>query len=308
MNELEQLMADEAVWGEVRAQEMTAQDHLHRYLGVRPAMLVTGVSVPQEQASEIIRRTDRFFRDLTSNDYPYLARISRKLRIPLWEDYERELRENPGYAAYEANLNALRGSDAYGAAVGGEHYDAYRAACSRYEEAHRRWLSSWGYIETEYVRSDWISAQYIYGPHGWCHPDGTIGHIDQVGKGQIGEEIHRDWWILARAFPFLDLGVTLVREGLYDGEVDTPQVGFLVRGGQVQVVDPVVVDVHAGHQFPTRGGAASRYSSSQGNQTVEDNLAALLTLSRIYGPAESQREIPWSWIEAWETHVPKENP
>jgi hypothetical protein len=256
---------------------MAEHDLMGRFLGVYPRMLVTGSPVGEAQAMEIIRRTDRLFGSLTSNDYPYLVRLARQLRIPLWEQYD------------------PRGD--------GDH----QAALRRWEEAHRRWLAAWGYIETEYVTNDWISDQFPFGPHGWCHPDGTIGHIDRVGKGQVAEEVYSDWCRLSQAFPFLDLGVSLAREGRYEGEMDAPQVGFLVRGGQVQVVDPEAVDVHAGHQPPTRGGPTSRYSSSSGEQSAEDNLAALHTISQIFGPAPVKRMIAWEWIEAWAAHAPEQD-
>lgn len=159
---------------------MTEHDLMGRFLGVYPRMLVTGIAIGEAQAMEIIRRTDRLFGSLTSNDYPYLVRVARKLRIPLWEQYD---------------------------------------------------------------------------PHG-------------------------------------------------DGD---HQVDFLVRGGQVQVVDPAEVDVHAGHLAPTRGGPTSRYSSSRGEQSAEDNLAALHTVSQIFGPASVKRMIPWGWIEAWAMHAPKQD-
>lgn len=250
---------------------------LDRFLGVYPRMLVTGIAVEDAQAMEIIRRTDRLFGSLTSNDHPYLVRVARKLRIPLWEQYD------------------LHGD--------GDHQEAL----ARWDDAHRRWLAAWDYVETEYVTNDWISDQFPFGPHGWCHPDGTIGHIDRVGKGPIAEEVYSDWCRLAQAFPFLDLGVSLVREGLYEGEVDTPQVGFLVRGGQVRVVDPAEVDVHARHPAPTRGGPTSRYASSSGEQSAEDNLAVLHTISQIFGPASVTRMISWEWIEAWAAHAPTQD-
>lgn len=283
---------------------MEQEEPLHRYLGIYPILRVTGVPVSQEQAVEIIRRTDRFFRDLTSNDYSYLARISRRLRIPLWEDYKRELRRDQGYRAYEANLDRLRGTDAYMDALSGEHYEAYRAALRRHEDDHHRWLTAWGYLEPEYVRNDWVSSQYVYGPHGWCHPDGTIGHVDRVGKGQIAEEVYHDWCILAQAFPFLELGASLIREGLYEGEVDSAQVSFRISGGQVAILDPELADVHAGHPLPTRGGPTSPFSSDQGDQASEDRLATLHTLLRTVGLVGQTRMIPWSWIEAWAAQAP----
>ena len=173
---------------------------MDRYLGLAPMMKVTGVPVYPEQAREIIRRTDRFFLDLSSNDYRYLARVARTLHIPLWEDYERTLRQIPGYRKYEARLKQLSGQARH-EALRDAHYEAYRTALLQYENAHREWLSSWGYVKTDYVWNDWIASRFIHGPHGWCHPDGTIGHVDCVGKGQIAEEVYHDWCVLAQTFP-----------------------------------------------------------------------------------------------------------
>src|SRR5579884_2905661 len=131
-------------------------EHLFdRFLGPYPRMYVTGSSVTQQQAMEIIRRTDQLFESLSTNDYAYLQRIARKLRLPLLEDFERD------------NLDE----------------QAYRAARERWNEAHQHWLERWGYISTEYVINDWISSRSARGPRGWCHPDGTIGFLDPVGKG-----------------------------------------------------------------------------------------------------------------------------
>jgi hypothetical protein len=271
------------------------EEIMHRYLGIYPRMLVTGDPVTPAQAMEIIRRTDRLFGDLSTNDYPYLVRLARALRIPLWEQYELALRADQGYAAYAARREALAG----------EHYEAYQAALRHWYDDHARWLAAWGYIETEVVKNDWLSSQFAYGPHGWCHPDGAIGHLDSVGKGQIAEEVLGDWQRLAQAFPFLKLGVTLVREGLYDGEEDTPQVGLLVRDGAVEVVDPGSVDVHAGYAPPTRGGPGSRYAGDRAVQADQDNLAGLLVLARIFGPADASPVIPWEWIEAWSANAPR---
>ncbi len=276
---------------------------MERYLGLSPMMWVTGVPVLPDQAREIIRRTDRFFLDLPATDSRYLARVARVLGIPLWAEYERALRRNPAYRAYEANLKHLPGQ-ARNDALCGEHYEAYRTALRQQADAHRQWLSDWGYIETEYVWNDWLASRFIYGPHGWCHPDGTIGHVDRVGKGQIAEEVYRDWCRLARAFPFLDLGVSLLRAGRDDGEKDEAQVSFHVRSGQVVLHDPAAVDVHAGHPSPTRGGPTSKYVSDQGDQGAEDRLASFHMLLQAVGAVEPVQVITWSWIQAWAARAP----
>lgn len=67
-------------------------------------------------------------------------------------------------------------------------------------------------VSTGYVTNDWAASAYVYGPHGWCHPDGTICSFDNVGKWPSVEEVLRDWTELAKAFPFLDLHVTLMSD------------------------------------------------------------------------------------------------
>jgi hypothetical protein len=286
---------------------VTVEEILGRYLGVTPRMRVTGVPVAPEQAREIIRRTDRLLGSLSCNDYPYLVRVARALRLPLWEQYLRELRANPGYVDYEAQLDALRpaGGSAYYEALSGEHYEAYLAAHARWDADHARWLEDWGFIATEEVGNDWLSAQSAYGPRGWCHPDGTIGWIDPLSKHADAGEVHADWQRLAQAFPFLNLGVTLLREGVHEGEEDVPLVGLLVRDGVVQVVDPAGLDVHAGHAPPTRGGPSGTYAGDRGVQADQDNLATLLIVARIFGPADASPVIPWEWIDEWALRAPR---
>lgn len=53
------------------------------------------------------------------------------------------------------------------------------------------------------------SSSYIYGPNGWCHPNGDIISAQNIGKYPTVEEIIKEWNIISSCFPFLDLTVTL---------------------------------------------------------------------------------------------------
>jgi hypothetical protein len=149
-----------------------------------------------------------------------------------------------------------------------------------------RWRKAWGCIPTEYVHNAWIACAFVYGPHGWMHPDGQIGFIDNVGKWPAATDVYADWRALAAAFPFVTAGVTL-----FDGEASEertlhPVVSFRVAGGAVEVVDPEAADVHAGHPAPTR--------SPDGPATLEDAVLRLLL-----SPERRETAIPWSWIARW---------
>lgn len=283
---------------------MREQEILYRYLGYYPRMFVTGVPVTQEQAKEIIRRTDRFFDSLPTNDLPYLVRVARQLHLPFWEDYKRKLDENPDYLAYLARLDVLRSQEdmqAQYAALDREREEVYLATLRRFWKDHQRWLDAWGYIRTERVCNDWISPE-SYRPRGWCHPDGRIGHIDHVGKKHVAADVYKDWCLLANAFPYLEIGATLVCEG---EEEEIPEIGFQICAGSVRIVDPRVVDVHAGHPPATRGGPMSENKSDRVNQDEEDRLATFSALAQIFGQSDRERPIPWTWIAEWTPLAPR---
>ena len=149
-----------------------------------PQMIVTGTPVTLEQAKEIIRRTDSFFRHGGGgNNQEYEKAVCKLLGIKrlddLWEIEDTQQRMK---------------------------------AFSKQEEHTESRLKKWQYIETEYVYNSWISSCFVGGPHGWCHPDGTIGYIDNIGKWPSAEDVINEWSLIAKEFPFLDLIVKLVED------------------------------------------------------------------------------------------------
>jgi hypothetical protein len=94
-----------------------------------------------------------------------------------------------------------------------------------------------GVICSEYVHNTWAYSSYVYGPHGWCNPDGTICFIDNVGKSPSISDILTDWTDIAEAFPYLDINVTLM-SGEHGDEDKTPVVNIRVVDGKATLVPP----------------------------------------------------------------------
>lgn len=169
-----------------------------------PQMVVRGTPVTVDQAKEIIRRTDSSFTlHMSGNDHKTVRLIATKLGLPSFMYYDPK-------ASKEAEMD-------WGAAV--------------------EFRKLWGTISTEYVHNNWVSSAFVFGPHGWCHPDGTIRYDDNVGKWPGVDDIINDWDTLATEFPFLDLTATLMSgESCED---DTHAVVTLkVKNGTVTVCPP----------------------------------------------------------------------
>jgi hypothetical protein len=113
-------------------------------------------------------------------------------------------------------------------------------------DLERQYRKKWGYIETEYVTNEWISCSWIGGTHGWCHPNGIIEFYDNVGKWPSIQEVYDDWVKIAAAFPFLDIGVTLM-SGEASEEETNPVVSMRISNGIVELIDPTQKDVHKEH-------------------------------------------------------------
>ena len=112
-----------------------------------------------------------------------------------------------------------------------------------YWKNEAKWREAWGVVPTNYVHNDWISCAFVGGPHGWCHPDGTIGFCNNIGKWPSIEEVYSDWKQLAEIFPYIEVEATLMNgEECEDGT--KPVVSFLIRNGKVTLVDPDNHNLH----------------------------------------------------------------
>jgi hypothetical protein len=240
---------------------MNKKDLLNRNLPKWPQMHVTGKPVTIEQAKEIIRRTDIFFQNgggfCGGNNHEYTRRIISSLGM------------TPFYL------------------------DIKSGNWSQFSSEGKRFKDEWGYIDTNYVFNKWVSSDYIEGPCGWCHPDGTIGFIDNIGKWPKCEEVLKDWETLAKEFTFLNLGITLMNDEHCEENIQ-PIISFVVENGKVYVKDPTKLDVHRNHEKAIRGNQLDEYAD-------EDSKRYKEIFSKVIpdGSRSIENGIPDEWINAW---------
>ena len=172
-------------------------------------MIVSGKAVTIDQAKEIIFRTDSFLTDADQ----YSGGNNQK--------FNQHYRDISGLSRLQCEAT---------------RYDGSKFADVN-QELQDRIKNRVNVISTDYVRNDWASSCYVFGPHGWCHPDGTIWFEDNVGKWANVQHILRDWRDLAAAFPYLDLHVTLM-DGESGDENATPVANIRVENGQAYVAAP----------------------------------------------------------------------
>ena len=192
---------------------------LGRSLPKWPQMRVLGKKITEEQAFEIIRRTDTFMYHgykYSSNDHQGDLEMAKMLGMTLRED------------------------------DGGEFED------SQYYEEFRKWVEEWGSIQNEYVTNNWLSSAFIGGPHGWCNPNGNIYYEDNIGKWPEIEYVLKEWEKIAEAFPFLNLDAVL-----YNGESgeigNIPIIRFHIENGKVEVFDPLKDGLGMVEEWGARG-------------------------------------------------------
>ena len=186
-----------------------------------PQMIVTGKRVTVDQAKEIIFRTDSFLSDASDYSGGNARNFNRNYRT-------------------KAGLDLLSVERKY------PEGHTYRDVDWEKQETLREALE---FIHTEYVTNNWGSCAFIFGPHGWCHPDGTILYVDNIGKWPELESVYDDWAKIAEAFPFLDLNVTLMnKESCEDDGI--PVINFRVANGKV-IIEPPDLSVHC--DPPLRG-------------------------------------------------------
>lgn len=200
-----------------------------------PAMVVVSQNrVTEQQAAEILMRTDYHFPDFTwaGNDKHHGKRLNRLFGIP--EESK----------TFDAN----------------EH----RARWNNKEDLKRRL----GVLELEYVGNAQIVSAWIGGPHGWCDWDGHIfSNNYNIGKWPEVSTVAQEWGKIAEAFPFLDLRCQLFDDEV--GEGGTARVEFVVSQGVVVVTTPRWLPVPP-IPAPINIGALMGSTSREWGITVED--------------------------------------
>ena len=238
-----------------------SEEVLSRGLPKWPQMVVTGMPLPWTRAKEVIRRTDSFIGNGSGgNDYEWNRAAAKLLKMPhLFDMGPKEASDDKPERNYQ------------------EEWDL-----------QEKWLKKWGYVQTEYVRNSWLSEAFIFGPHGWCHPDGHIGFTDNVGKWPSCDAIKDDWQTLSSAFPFLDIGVTMMSGEDCNVEANKPVISFRVVSGEVTTVDPREHDVHRDHPPSYRG------LHDYEQRDTESAAKRLMT-----SPDSREHGVPWGWLEDW---------
>lgn len=165
-----------------------------------PQMIVTGASVTREQAKEIIIRTDPFFSDVAlyagGNDQEFTIRYQQQSGV---------------LAAVSCSDQQIR---------------------ERVQEAVDSVVKP---IPLDYLDNDWASSGFIYGPHGWCQPDGTIEYHDNIGKWPEAVDLYDEWQSIARAFPYLSLFASFMDAESCDTDASVV-LQFVIHEGVVRVV------------------------------------------------------------------------
>ena len=106
-----------------------------------PRLLVTGRRVSEDQANEILIRTDDWW--LSTNDRQWEAEIKR-IAVDVAGMPVEPRRDQTGY--------------------GDEGMDLFR----EYYAAREAWRKSLGILELGYLSNSRIVSSWIGGPHGWC--------------------------------------------------------------------------------------------------------------------------------------------
>jgi hypothetical protein len=168
-----------------------------------PLAFITGESVTPQQAKEINFRTDTNFGYINTLCPPKL--VSKFGWQPIIDAVNNECTHGKSYTGL----------------------DGWKMAS--------HWRKKMGIITSEYLRNEFLRSNYVGGPSGWCHPDGSIYYQQNVGKWPSVQDIVDDWKVLQEHFPFLDLVCTLFSgEDCEDDKV--PLVTIIVKNNTVTVI------------------------------------------------------------------------
>lgn len=172
-----------------------------------PQCVINGEKITEEQALEIIRRTDRFFFGYDGNNREFNKKAKEILHVVDFEDYRSE---------------------------------DFHIAWEEYTKAKEEFDKVWGLVDTEYLHNSWISCCWVGGYHGWCHPDGTIGYCNNIGKWPSVEDVYNDLCMLGKEFPFLNLTCTLMNKEESEPDIDS-LVSMWLHDGEVEFIDTIPV-------------------------------------------------------------------
>jgi hypothetical protein len=186
---------------------MNKKEAFHLGLPKWPQMRVVGDPVSEELAKEIIIRTDHFFDAYHSSNSHDFDKECRKLfgmpeRQDLYEEWQKV------FAIYDKADATLKEKE-----WASKESDRLHKIEDKYWNFYNKLHEDIGYIKNAYIYNNWFSSCFIFGPHGWMNPDGTIGYIDNIGKWPDVESVYDYWVKIAKEYPMLNIRITLM-----DGE------------------------------------------------------------------------------------------
>jgi len=176
-----------------------------------PGLLVKGQSVTEEQAMEILIRTDNF--SFSCNDREWIKLLSKEV-------YDIEY---DGWDLYQ-NIEKQKNLDWNGVF---KYIETCNKKYSVIEELY--------YLSNSRIASCWIG-----GPKGWCDWKGKIFTANyNIGKWPSIEEVYNEWCIIAKEFPFLDLRAQLLNGETCEETSIKPLIEFIIKDGKVEMIEPI---------------------------------------------------------------------
>jgi hypothetical protein len=162
-----------------------------------PGFIVKGKSVTKEQAMQIILQTNpRYF---SCNFKDVEQRFEEILGIPKFE------KDNNNWVEWSNKAQ--------------EAFDAI------------------GHLDLQYLNNHRIVSAYVGGPHGWCDWEGEITASSyNIGKWPTVKEVLKEWRLIAKRYPFLELECQLLDDEICEGCNGKPLVQFSIKGGRAKVV------------------------------------------------------------------------
>jgi hypothetical protein len=169
-----------------------------------PRLLVVGENVTEQQADEILIRT---------NEWGWLHGNDR------------------AWSAAVEHVAGTYGRPGEVDKAPGEDHDAWVVRWRAQMDQMRAWEERIGVLQLSYLSNEQVMSSWIGGPHGWCNWAGEIGcSTYNLGKWPSEEAVTEDWTAIAAAFPFLDLTAQCV-ENEGDGALAAE---WRVKDGRVE--------------------------------------------------------------------------
>jgi len=215
---------------------MNKKEAFNKGLPKWPQMRVIGEPISEELAKEIIIRTDRFFDSChSSNSHNFDKQCRKIFGIPEQPQLYKEWQ-----TVFGIFDNKLATDDEKEWAE--NERDRLRDIEDNYWGFFDRLHKEIGYISDSYIMNSWFSSCFIFGPHGWMNPDGTIGFIDNIGKWPDVEAVYNYWKKIAKEYPMLKIRITLMDgEGCEDNI--SPVVTMKVANGKIRFSEDHIGDM-----------------------------------------------------------------